>query len=146
MFEYMTNTVKSAPSIYDFFDFHTFSLPTKSDLKLRITTNFDRFKGNYLVAVLLIAFMYLVFNPAVIPLFGLWACFMYFFKTENQVFKCRGKEIKRDHVFKALCVGTVLYLVVFFNVIFALLATTSFGSILILTHMLLFFSKTEEEV
>lgn len=122
------------------------SIPkTRNDLRTRLFSNLDRFKGNYLILFLIFIFIYTIKDPKVLILTLIWSIYFYIidnFNTVESNFILYGYKCRKEY-FLFFCIFISVFFITLFNsIIIGLLSTISIYSILVFIHML--FYKEEE--
>ncbi|KAM0685897.1 hypothetical protein COBT_002887 [Conglomerata obtusa] len=141
---YLKSLISNAQTPQDFLDINTITVPkTKTDITERMRYNFEKFKGNYIILGAFFAFVFVVFNPLSLPLIAMWVVFFLIFKAKDAV-EIKGYSLRRDVVVKGAAVISIIYLLVIYSVVFAMMATISFYVLMVLLHMNFFYEKEEE--
>lgn len=145
LYTYLATTIKDSKNPQDFFDINCFSMPKQSELKERCKVNFDKYRGNYLILLLIFILMFVILNPVILPLLVGWAIFFFFVNKGEQNIVLKGYVIQKDWVLKGVMACSVVFILCIYWVFVSLLATTSLYVLVVFIHMLLFSAKEEGE-
>ncbi|TBU06073.1 PRA1-like protein [Hamiltosporidium magnivora] len=144
-FDKIKEIISSSKDIKTFFDKTKFSLPKDSEqCKKRFFENTSRFKGNYLIIAISFTVLFFLFKIFAIPLALLWFFYIYFVGfTIHGTSNIVGKTISTIWIFRITVAVSVIYSLLFGNIIMTGLAFISLCGIAIISHCLSY--KEEEE-
>ncbi|ELA47522.1 hypothetical protein VCUG_00953 [Vavraia culicis subsp. floridensis] len=132
------DVVKSAEDVRTFVDISNMGMPptNKNDLKRRVSANFDRFKGNYLIISFVFIAIFLIRQLSALFVLVLWAGYFFAVDHFGEKFTVGNYELKNEYVMYFCIVLTVVYLIVFNTIIVSLMVTLSLYMVLVIAHTL----------
>ncbi|ELQ73838.1 Prenylated rab acceptor 1 [Trachipleistophora hominis] len=132
------DVIKSSEDVRTFVDISNMGMPPagKEHIKRRVSCNFERFKGNYLIISFVFIAVFLIRQLSALFVLALWAGYFFAADCFGDKFAVGGYELKNEYVMYFCIVLTVLYLIVFNTIIVSLMVTLSLFMVVVVAHML----------
>ncbi|KAG0435377.1 hypothetical protein DMUE_4756 [Dictyocoela muelleri] len=133
----INESIRNMPDVRKFIDISKFSFPeTLSDAKHRAELNFDNFKGNYFIIIMICTLVFLIKEILSIPLVALWVCYFYFAPKLGDNYRIANVTMDKTKYLVITLGISVVYCLFFKNIIFNLMVTFSIATFLVIGHMI----------
>lgn len=133
----INESIRNIKDIRKFIDVSKFSIPeTLADAKHNAQLNFETFKGNYILIICVCTLVFLIREVLSIPLVVLWACYFYFTPRGSETRRIGGVTLDKRRCLAATVIVSIVYCIVFRNILLNMMVTFSIAMFLVVGHMI----------